>query len=136
MRVIAVDLAEHGDSRSDRDSWTMEEFAHDVAAVLEKESVESAVAIGHSLGGAVVVELGRLLPDVVSNVVAIDALHYLGLFPPHADQETEDFMQPFHEDFTGAVRGLVEAGSPEGFDPRLTDSYFRRMVATRQPGGD
>lgn len=135
LRVLAVDLAEHGESRSARDVWTMEEFAHDVVAVLEAESVDSCVVAGHSLGGAVAVEVGRLLPEVVSHVVALDALHYLGLFPAQDEERADAVLRPFHEDFAAATRGMVEAGSPAGTDPALTDTYFRKMVAVRQPAG-
>lgn len=51
LRVVAVDLAEHGDSRSSRTVWTMEEFARDVDAVLSAESITRCVVVGHSLGG-------------------------------------------------------------------------------------
>ncbi|WP_228563954.1 alpha/beta fold hydrolase [Catenulispora rubra] len=47
-RVLAIDHAEHGESRSTRDVWTMEEFARDVAAVLEAEAVDSCVIAGRS----------------------------------------------------------------------------------------
>ncbi|MEU4981298.1 alpha/beta hydrolase [Streptomyces sp. NPDC021969] len=134
-RVLAVDLAEHGESRSTRDTWTIEEFAHDVAAVLEAESVGSAVVAGHSMGGAVAVELGRLLPDTVSHIVALDALHYLGLFPVQGDEEAEAARRAFREDFNGAVRGLVEGGTPAGTDPALGKVYFGKMSAVRQPAG-
>ncbi|MEU7402243.1 alpha/beta hydrolase [Streptomyces sp. NPDC044948] len=134
-RVLAVDLAEHGESRSTRDIWTIEEFAHDVAAVLEAESVGSAVVAGHSMGGAVAVELGRLLPDTVSHIVALDALHYLGLFPAQGDKEAEEARRAFREDFDGAVRGLVEGGTPAGTDPALGEVYFGKMSAVRQPAG-
>ncbi|OPF81742.1 alpha/beta hydrolase [Streptomyces antioxidans] len=134
-RVLAIDLAEHGESRSTRDVWTMEEFAHDVAAVLEAESVPTAVVAGHSLGGAVAVETARLLPDTVSHVVALDALHYLSLFPAQGEEQIDATLRAFHEDFPGAVRGLVEGGSPAGTDPALKDAYFAKMVAVRQPAG-
>ncbi|GHF18632.1 hypothetical protein GCM10014715_86940 [Streptomyces spiralis] len=44
-------------------------------------------------------------------------------------------VQMFRADFAGAVRGLVEGGSPAGFDPALKDAYFQKMVAVRQPAG-
>lgn len=113
----------------------MEEFARDVAAVLEAESVNSCVVAGHSLGGAVAVELARLLPSVVSHVVALDALHYLHLYPAQDEQQANAVLQPFHDDFAAAVRGMVEAGSPPGTDPALKDAYFEKMVAVRQPAG-
>jgi pimeloyl-ACP methyl ester carboxylesterase len=134
-RVLAIDLAEHGESRSTRDVWTMEEFARDVAAVLEAESVPRAVVAGHSLGGAVAVETARMLPDAVSRVVALDSLTYLSLFPAQSDEQTDAMVRMFREDFAAAVRGLVEGGSPAGFDPALKDAYFEKMVAVRQPAG-
>lgn len=135
LRVLAVDLAEHGESRSARGVWTMEEFARDVAAVLEAESVDSCVVAGHSLGAAVAVETGRILPEVVSHVVALDGLHYLALFPAQDEQHADAVLRAFREDFATAMRGMVEAGSPEGTDPALKDAYFAKMVAVRQPAG-
>src|SRR5690606_3657596 len=134
-RVLAIDLAEHGESRSAREVWTMEEFARDVAAVLDAESVDEVVVAGHSLGGAVAVEVGRLLPDKVSHVVALDALHYLSLFPAMSEEQAEALLRVFREDFAAAVRGLVEGGSPVGTDPALKDAYCEKMVAVRQPAG-
>jgi pimeloyl-ACP methyl ester carboxylesterase len=134
-RVIAIDLAEHGESRSTRDTWTMEEFARDVAAVLEAESVGECVVVGHSLGGAVAVEAGRLLPGTVTRVIALDALHYTFLFGALDEQQTEELLRPLHDDFAGLVRSMVEAGSPAGTDPALKDAYFRKMVSVRQPAG-
>ncbi|GHJ37237.1 alpha/beta hydrolase [Streptomyces sp. TS71-3] len=134
-RVLAIDLAEHGESRSTRDVWTIEEFARDVAAVLEAESVDTCVVAGHSLGGAVAVEAGRLLPDTVSHVVALDALHYLSLFPAQSEERTEAVARVFRQDFPAAVRGLVEGGSPAGTATALTDAYVEKMVAVRQPAG-
>jgi len=133
-RAVAIDLAEHGESRSSREVWTMEEFARDVAAVLEAESIETCVVVGHSLGGAVAVEVGRLLPEMVSRVVALDALHYLFLFAAMEDEAAEALLQPFTDDFAAAVRTMVEAGSPPGFDPALKDAYAEKMGAVR-PGG-
>jgi sigma-B regulation protein RsbQ len=34
-RVVAIDLAGHGESGSDRDEWTMASFGRDVVAVVE-----------------------------------------------------------------------------------------------------
>ncbi|MEU8708000.1 alpha/beta hydrolase [Streptomyces sp. NPDC048565] len=134
-RVLAIDLAEHGESRSARDAWTMEEFARDVVAVLEAESVNTCVVAGHSLGGAVAVEVGRLLPGTVSHVVALDALHYLSLFPALSEEQTDAALRVLREDFSAGVRGLVEAGSPPGTDTALKDAYFEKMISVRQPAG-
>jgi pimeloyl-ACP methyl ester carboxylesterase len=135
VRVLAIDLAEHGESRSARDVWTIREFANDVAAVLRAESVQRCIVVGHSLGAAVAVETGRILPEVVTRVVALDGLHYLSLFPAQDERHAEALLRPFHEDFGTAMRGMVEAGSPPGTDPARKDAYFAKMVAVRQPAG-
>ncbi|MFC8566904.1 alpha/beta fold hydrolase [Streptomyces sp. NPDC057245] len=134
-RVIAVDLAEHGESHSARDVWTMAEFARDVAAVVEAESVGECTVVGHSLGGAVAVEVGRLLPDTVGRIIALDALHYLFLFGTLERQQAEEMVRTVRDDFVGTVRNMVESGSPTGTDPALKNSYFEKMVTVRQPAG-
>jgi pimeloyl-ACP methyl ester carboxylesterase len=135
FRVIAVDLAEHGESRSARDVWTIEEFAHDVAAVLDAESVRECAVAGHSLGSAVVVEVGRLRPGTVTHIIALDGLHYLFLFGAPDEEQAEGLLRTLREDFSGLVRSMVEAGSPAGTDPALKDAHFGKMVAVRQPAG-
>ena len=44
-------------------------------------------------------------------------------------------LQPFHDDFAAAMRGMVEGGSPAGTDPALKDAYVEKMAAVRQPAG-
>lgn len=134
-RVIAIDLAEHGESRSAREVWTIEEFGRDVVAVLTAEAAHSVVVVGHSLGGAVAVETARLLPAAVSHVVALDGLHYLSLYPAQDERQARAVLQPFYDDFDAATRGMVEGGSPEGTDPARTNAYFTKMAAVRQPAG-
>ncbi|MFD9073435.1 alpha/beta fold hydrolase, partial [Streptomyces lasiicapitis] len=134
-RVLAVDLAEHGESRSTRQVWTVEEFARDVAAVLEAESATTAAVAGHSLGAAVAVDVGRLLPGTVSHVVALEGLLHLPLFPAQSAEQVGAMVGMLRDDFSATVRGLVEEGSPTGTAPALIDAYVEKVVAVRQPAG-
>ncbi|WP_028935791.1 alpha/beta fold hydrolase [Pseudonocardia spinosispora] len=127
-RVIAVDLAGHGDSTSDRTTWSMREFAEDVAAVTDVESVERCVVVGHSLGGVVAVELARLRPDLVSQVIGLDAFHYLTLYPAIEETAARALVQTFEADFAAGMRGLVNAGSVPDTDPAFTEETFRKMT--------
>ena len=52
--VIAVDLPGHGQSKVEKDHYTVYDYASEVAAVLQKEGVSEATWLGHSLGGYVV----------------------------------------------------------------------------------
>jgi pimeloyl-ACP methyl ester carboxylesterase len=76
-RIVALDLAGHGESGRNRQEWTMEAFGADVRAVVEAERLERAVLIGNSLGFPVVLAAARQLPGRVVGLVAVDTLHDL-----------------------------------------------------------
>ncbi|WP_345603933.1 alpha/beta fold hydrolase [Pseudonocardia adelaidensis] len=134
-RVITVDLPGHGDSRSARTAWTVQEFARDVAAVADAESVGRCAVVGHSLGGAVAVELARLRPDLVTQVIGIDSFHYLGLYPAVEDAAAREMVASFEDDFPAAVRGLVVMGSVPDTDPAFGEAIFRKMSSIAPPIG-
>lgn len=116
-RVIAVDLAGHGDSSADRKDYTMRGFAEDVKAVLEKEKIDRAILIGHSMGGGVMVEAACLMPETVVGVVGVDTLHDVSENVP---QKVLDGMAGgFDADFKGAMRAFVGPMLPEGTDEEL-----------------
>jgi pimeloyl-ACP methyl ester carboxylesterase len=52
-RVVAVDLAGHGESDAGRAAYTIHAFAADVVAVIDELALEDVVLIGHSSGGDV-----------------------------------------------------------------------------------
>ena len=58
FRVIAPDLAGHGESGQNRREWGIAQFGRDVVAVMEAEQVQQAVLIGNSMGGPVAIEAG------------------------------------------------------------------------------
>jgi pimeloyl-ACP methyl ester carboxylesterase len=53
------------------EDYTIERFAGDVAAVLDAEGFTDAVAIGHSMGCQVALQLWRSRPDLVSGLVLV-----------------------------------------------------------------
>jgi len=62
---VSLDLAGHGESGLGRRAWTMPAFGEDVVAVAEKLGLEDVVLTGHSMGGDVIVEAARRMPDRV-----------------------------------------------------------------------
>lgn len=50
FKVVAVDLAGHGDSGRNRERWTIQSYGDDVAAVVEKLNLNRVILIGHSMG--------------------------------------------------------------------------------------
>jgi pimeloyl-ACP methyl ester carboxylesterase len=73
-RVVRVDLRGHGtsDAPEGGHTYTVETLAADVAAVCDHLGVDQAVVVGHSLGGAVAVQLAAILPDLVAGVVLLE----------------------------------------------------------------
>jgi pimeloyl-ACP methyl ester carboxylesterase len=116
-RVVAVDLAGHGRSGDGRTAYTMADFGADVVAVLDREDVDAAVLVGHSMGGDVVVEAARQRPGRVAGLVWVDT--YRSLPDGPADPAAvARFMAPFRADFAPATRAFVHdrlfAGDPAG----------------------
>src|SRR5262245_20454415 len=72
FKVVAIDLAGHGESGLSRKSWTIEAFGADVAAVVKKLNLQRVVLIGHSMGSNVIAEAARQLPGRVAGLVLVD----------------------------------------------------------------
>jgi pimeloyl-ACP methyl ester carboxylesterase len=134
-RKVTLALAEHGESRSTRSSWTMADFADDVAAVLDAESIDRATVVGHSMGGAVALELARRRPGTVDHIIGLDTFHYLSLYPQVDEAGIRSLMNAFDADFLGTVRSFVVMGSVADSDADFDETIFQRLSNMRQPAG-
>lgn len=77
-RVIAVDIRGHGRSGVPADGYEPRVFASDMAGLLAHLEVGPVMAIGHSLGGAIVTSLAVEHPELVAAVVAVDPAYGIG----------------------------------------------------------
>lgn len=71
-RVIAVDLRGHGRSSAPAEGYSITHFVHDLAGLLESLANGPVIALGHSLGGAVVSALAVERPELVAGLVCVD----------------------------------------------------------------
>lgn len=118
-QVIAIDLAGHGNSSLDRLDYTMLSFARDVKAVIEKEKINKAILVGHSMGGGVIAEAARLMPKKVTAIIGIDTLQNVAEKIPQ--KVLDEMVEPFEVDFTNAAQGFVITMFPKGTDKKLID---------------
>lgn len=126
-RVVAIDLAGHGASGQERKGYTMEAFGADVAAVLAQLDLKDAVLVGHSMGGAVIVEAALAAPDRVLGLVGVDNFQNVNLkLPP---ESIGAFLSPFEANFTPSVKGWVGRMFPAGTDTALSAGIARDMAA-------
>lgn len=110
-KVITIDLAGHGNSSVTRNNYTMKAFAQDIKAVIEKEKINQAILIGHSMGGLIIAEAARLMPDKIHALIAVDTLQDVAKKLPKTvmDQMTT----PFNEDFKTAAQNFVISMFPK-----------------------
>ena len=121
-RVVRLDLAGHGESGATREDYTIELFGADVAAVANELGLDSIVLIGHSMGGAVVIEAAGRLGNKVLGLVGVDTYQYLA--GNYSQEETDKFLEPFREDFAATTLPFVQ-----GFFPDSADTDLMRWVS-------
>jgi pimeloyl-ACP methyl ester carboxylesterase len=73
-RVVTLDLGGHGESGRQRAKWTIGAFGEDVKAVVEAVGAKDVVLVGHSMGGQVVLEAARRMPERVKGIVLVDII--------------------------------------------------------------
>jgi pimeloyl-ACP methyl ester carboxylesterase len=104
--VVAVNLAGHGGSASNRSDWSIANYAADVAAVAQQLPNQRLVLVGHSMGATVALAATPLIGSRVIGIIAVDALRSVGQ-PPLTPREVEQRVAPFRADFVGETRQLV-----------------------------
>ena len=118
-QVITVDLAGHGHSSLDRSKFSMLSFANDVKAIIDKENIDRAILIGHSMGGGVIAEAARLMPEKVVGIVGIDTLQNVAERTPQ--NVIDEMVQSFEADFKIAAQNFVTPMFPKGTDQQLVN---------------
>ena len=126
-QVVTIDLAGHGESGLDRKNWTLQGFAEDLVAVVEALHLKKLVLIGHSMGGDVIVEAGKLLGDRIVGLIWVDVYRQLG--HPSTPEQTERFLAPFRADFVRTTNRFVRGMFLTDSDKALVDWVAADMSA-------
>jgi len=127
-RVLAVDLGGHGESGLGRKQWTMAAFGEDVKAAVQAAGVEKVVLVGHSMGGPVIAEAARLMPERVVALIVVD--FFTEVDRRFSTREREGFLAPMRADFPKMTQAFVrkEMFIPRS-DPKLADQIARDMAS-------
>jgi pimeloyl-ACP methyl ester carboxylesterase len=130
-RVIVPDLRGHGRSSVPADGYAPKQFAADIAGLLEQLDVGPVVAMGHSMGGAVVSALAVEHPSLVSAVVSIDPAYLLpDEFRPIIEEMTVALGT---SDPVGAAQQFLSASYSPASPPALKTFHMRRTAGTPGP---
>ncbi|MDQ3412831.1 MAG: acetoin dehydrogenase dihydrolipoyllysine-residue acetyltransferase subunit [Chloroflexota bacterium] len=136
-RVIAVDLPGHGGSDKPEPATTdysLSGLAAAVCAVIENQALAPAVLIGHSLGGAVALQIALDRPKLVRGLVLIDSA---GLGPEISPELLDRFeAEPSREEtkrllelFFVDQRLVLDRGVDEMHQARTSDGADAAMKA-------
>lgn len=127
-RVIALDLAGHGESGAVRPHWGFSAFGADVRAVVEAEKAGQVILFGNSLGGPIAVEAALQMPGRVLGVVGVDTFQSLDYV--FSDAEALARAEPFRKDLAGSVKVMTRALFHSDADPALVADAERRMAGS------
>jgi pimeloyl-ACP methyl ester carboxylesterase len=126
-RVVMLDLAGHGHSGSTRLQYTMKAFGEDVQAVIEATDSRSVILIGHSMGGSVIAEAARLMPNRIIALIGIDTLENIEY--PMTREELDQMIAPLKNDFQTGSRQFVKEMISSGTDPLICEWILSDMSA-------
>lgn len=126
-RVIVMDLAGHGHSGSSRTRYTMSGFGQDVRAVINAAGVKQVILIGHSMGGSVIAEAARIMPERVVGLIGVDTLENIEY--PMTKEALEQMLTPLQTDFSSGCREFVETMIGPSCPPLLRQWILADMAA-------
>lgn len=130
FKVVTLDLAGHGKSGTGRAAWTMEAFGQDVVAVVEKLDLQNVVLVGHGMGGPVILEAARLIPERAIGLVGADS--FTDLYMKGIDEgQIQRAMRPYRENYREQIREHVRLSwfSPNS-DHGIMSEIILDMVKT------
>jgi len=136
-RVVRIDLRGMGASSVPDGPYLMETLAADVAAVLDKLSVERAWIAGHSLGGYVALAFARMFAERVSGLALVCSR--LAADTPNAAKARYDLAD--RTEFEASMEPVIEAFEPRLFNaetfssrPQIVETV-RAMMRRTEPRG-
>ncbi len=108
--VISADLRSHGESPSTPEGHALSDLAQDVGELCAALDLGPVVLVGHSLGGAVAIEVACMYPERVSGVALVDSPW--AVVPPEP-----------------SVVAAASPGAALEFDVRLANIWKARQAA-------
>lgn len=125
--VILPDLRGFGDSTTVDSFYTMDDYASDIAGLLDQLGIQKAAIVGHSMGGYVALAFARLYPErlrglgLVSSQVLADA-----------PERKEGRYKSAADVSANGIGSVVEAMTPKFTADERLQAYARASME-RQP---
>jgi pimeloyl-ACP methyl ester carboxylesterase len=126
-RVLAMDLRGHGRSEAPRDrpSYTVEQMADDVEALVEQVGLERFHLVGHSMGGGMVQEIALRSPEKPLSLTLHDTSCRFGPADDPAMKEWRDKRLALAE--TEGMAAVAEVPPPVAPPPHMPAERLEEM---------
>jgi pimeloyl-ACP methyl ester carboxylesterase len=128
--LIVLDLAGHGESDATERDWTIENFARDVAVVLDHFNVADAWLVGHSMGGAVALEVFNATPSRHRRIIGIDTFTYQEIYPRVDESRVVAVSEALQGNFADVLCAALDAYFLPNGDPRVKSWVLEEMLKT------
>ena len=151
FRLIIPDLPGSGRSIMDshgpnaKDPLTMEDYAHLIKGLLDKEKIDSCILIGHSMGGYITLAFAEKYPEILAGFALVHSTAYADSEEKKAlRQKSIEFIQKngstdfirqsspnLFSDFTQKNRPEIIEEIIERYDnfrPESLVSYYKAMI--------
>ena len=132
-KVVTLDLAGHGTSGQDRQTWSIEAFGDDVVAVLSALKIEKAILIGHAMGGSVALDAASKLPEKVIGIIGVDALQDFELVP--TPEQQEQILAKLQENYADLRTRSIQSMLSREADPVLVEKITTDMSSVPEEIG-
>jgi pimeloyl-ACP methyl ester carboxylesterase len=129
-RVVTVDLGGHGQSGTNRTTWTVASLAGDVQSVMDALKLTRVILVGHSMGGPVSLEVARKLPGRVAGIACVDTLHDAEMKMPEGMRD--QLVKRFETDFAGTMSEGMKMMIHEKTDPAVRDFISAKSMAANK----
>ena len=126
-KVVWLDLAGHGGSKTNRKKFKISTFAQDVKSVFEKVDGKKVILIGHSMGGPIVIETAKLLGENVIGIVGVDAFYTQLASVPESVKL--GFLEKLKENYPDALAQTVDSMFSENANSDLIVATYQKMLS-------
>jgi pimeloyl-ACP methyl ester carboxylesterase len=130
-RVVTIDLPGFGNSGKNRSSWSVKDYARDIATVIRGLDLKNVILIGHSMSGAIVVQAALDSPAMVRGIIGIDNFKDFGTAEtPEAKEENKKFFAAARSHYTATItpflnKVLFSASTDSAIRTRVVQDILR-----------
>jgi 3-oxoadipate enol-lactonase len=128
--LIIPDLRGFGGSSTVDSFHTMEDYALDIAGLLDHLDIQKAVIVGHSMGGYVALAFARLFPERVSGLGLVSS-QVLADPPDRKDGRYKSAAEVADK----GIASVVETMTPKFTSDTGLQEFARKSMERQQPAG-